>query len=410
MNKTPMRLMPALLLLAFSGAASAAAFQLWEQNASGISTAYAGSAAVGDNAGTIFFNPAAMTLLPGTQVSLGVAAVRPSFEFHNDGSSGTGLMTGLSGSGGGDAGSWAAVPNAYFSYQLSPQWAVGLGISSPFGLNTQYSNDWVGRFQSLKSEIRTVNFNPALAYRLNDKVSLGFGLDYQHLDAEMTSMLPGGATYRVKGDANSWGWNAGALFTLSPAMRVGVSYRSAIKHELEGDRSLGAVTSSAKADLKLPGTFILSVWQQVSDRWEAMGDLSYTNWNTLDVLKIYYSASSTPDVENFGYRNSWRFAWGAAYKVNDAWKAKFGIAYDRTPTVDENRSARVPDNDRIWLSFGGQWKPARSTTLDFGYSYLYVRNPAIEQTRNFGLAGQATLRGHYDDSAHILGVQYSQGF
>lgn len=410
MNKTPTRLLPPLALLAFSGTASAAGFQLWEQNASGIATSYAGSAAVADNASTIFYNPAGMALLPGAQVSLGVAAVGPSFKFRNDGSSGTGLMSGLSGGSGGDAGSWAAVPNAYFSYQLNPQWFVGLGISAPFGLSTDYEEGWIGRYQSLKSDITTVNFNPSLAYRLNDKVAFGLGLNYQTIEAEMTSMLPNGATYRVTGDARSWGWNAGALFTLSPSMRVGVSYRSAIKHELEGERAAGASATSAKADLKLPGTFILSVWQQVSDRWEAMGDLSYTNWSTLDTLRIDHGGAGSPDIENFDYRNSWRFAWGAAYKASEAWKLKFGLAYDRTPTHDDSRSARVPDNDRIWLSVGGQWKPTRGSTLDIGYAYLYVRNPAIDQSKNFGAAGEANLRGHYADSAHILGIQYSQGF
>ncbi|HXE39419.1 MAG TPA: outer membrane protein transport protein, partial [Azonexus sp.] len=105
------------------------------------------------------------------------------------------------------------------------------------------------------------------------------------------------------------------------------------------------------------------------------------------------------------YDNSWRFAWGAAYQANDALKLKFGIAYDRTPVSDNDRSARVPDNDRVWFSIGGQWNTGRLGKLDAGYSYLYVKDPSIEQTK----AGN-TLRGRYDVSAHIVGVQYSVGF
>ena len=129
MKKMTFRPLPCLLLLAFSGVASASAFQLWEQNASGIATSFAGSAAVADNAGTIFFNPAGMTQLPGIQLSVGVAGVGPSFKFSNDGSSG---LLGTGGDGG-NAGSWAAVPNAYLSWQVAPDWFIGLGISSPFG-------------------------------------------------------------------------------------------------------------------------------------------------------------------------------------------------------------------------------------------------------------------------------------
>lgn len=409
MKMTTMRLLPALMLVAFSGTAAAAAFQLWEQNASGLGTAYAGSAAVADNASTIFFNPAGMTRLQGIQVSAGVAAVGPSFSFHNRGSSGTGpLAVPMTiGGNGGDAGGWAAVPNAYLSWQLAPQWFVGLGLSAPFGLSTDYDDpNWIGRYHSLKSEIKTVNVNPSVAYKVSDRVAVGLGINYQKIDAEMTSLVPLATSYVLKGDDTAWGWNAGALFTLSPSMRVGVSYRSSIDYTLEGTRTLGT-TSAAKADLKLPDTFILSVWQQLSDRWEAMGDLSYTNWSTVGKLNIRHATGV--DVESFNYKDSWRFAYGAAYKASDAWKVKFGIAYDRTPTTGTYRSARVPDNDRIWLSVGGQWKPSKDSAVDFGYAYLYVNDPSINQVKRFG-GDTATLRGKYEDSAHIVGVQYSQGF
>lgn len=412
MKKMTLRVLPAALLTVFSGMASAAGFQLLEQNASGLGVAYAGSAAVADNASTIYFNPAGMTLLPGRQVSLGIAAIGPSYSFKNAGSSGTGAMAAqVIGSNGGDAGNWAGVPNAYLSWQVAPEWFVGVGVSSPFGLATKYDdNNWIGRFQSLKSEIRTVNINPSVAYRVNDKLSLGFGLNYQHINAEMSNLTPLG-TSRLKGDDSAWGWNVGAMYTLSPAMRIGVAYRSSIKYTLEGDQTVGATTTPAKAKLELPDSFTLSVWQQVSDRWEAMGDLSYTNWNTVDKLNVYNRTSGTLlGTENFGYESSWRFAWGAAYKASDAWKYKFGIAYDRTPTTNGARSARVPDNSRIWFSLGAQWKPSAASVLDFGYAYLYVRDPKINQTKDFAAAGTATLRGSYDASVHILGIQYTQGF
>ena len=409
MKTLTLRTLPALLLAIFSGTASAAAFQLWEQNASGLGTAYAGSAAIADNASTVFFNPAGMTQLPGVQLSAGVTGVKPSYKFNNDGSTGPFLG---SGGNGGDAGDWAAVPNAYMSWQLTPKLFLGLGISAPFGLATEYESDnWVGRVHSIKSEIKTVNFNPSIAYRVNDKVSLGFGVNYQKIDAELSAGLPGAAQYsRLKGDDAAWGWNAGALFTLSPAMRVGVSYRSAIDYTLEGDATTANSSTPVRADVKLPDTFILSVWQQVSDRWEAMGDLSYTRWNTLQSLNVISRNSGAQlTSESFNYDNAWRFAWGAAYKSSDALKLKFGIAYDRTPIGDAERSARVPDNDRVWFSLGGQWNTGKTGKLDLGYAYLYVKDPSIEQTKVIGGVSN-TLRGSYDASAHIVGLQYSVGF
>ncbi|MDP3440748.1 MAG: outer membrane protein transport protein, partial [Azonexus sp.] len=168
MKSLTLRTVPALLLAIFSGTASAAAFQLWEQNASGLGTAYAGSAAIADNASTVFFNPAGLTQLPGIHLSAGMTGVGPSYKFKNSSSSGDPLA---GGGNGGDAGSWAVVPNLYASWQLSPKLFLGLGISAPFGLATEYENsNWIGRVQSIKSEIKTVNYNPSIAYRLNDKV------------------------------------------------------------------------------------------------------------------------------------------------------------------------------------------------------------------------------------------------
>lgn len=403
MNKMTLRTLPALMLVAFSGAASASAFQLWEQNASGLGNAYAGSAAVADNASTVFYNPAGMTQLKGFQLSAGVAGVGPSYTFNNSGSTGAALGSGN----GGDAGGWAAVPNGYMSWQITPSLFLGFGVSAPFGLSTEYDSNWVGKNQAVKSEIKTVNYNPSIAYKINEKVSVGFGINYQTIESELSSAVPNAAQYsNLKGDGDTWGWNAGALFTLSPAMRVGISYRSSMDYTLKGDAKTAISSTPARASVELPDTFILSTWQQVSDRWEAMGDLSYTRWNTLKSLNVYNrNTGALISSEGFNYDSSWRVAWGAAYKATETVKLKFGIAYDRTPVSNTDRTARVPDNDRTWFSLGGQWNGRQYGKIDLGYSYIYVKDPSIQQTKS-----GTTLRGEYDASAHVVGMQYSVGF
>ena len=372
MSKSALPALSALLLAAFSANATAAGLQYWQQNASGLGVAYAGSAAVGDNASTVYFNPAAMTMLPGIQVSLGAVGAWPSYQFAN---AGIGLD-------GGDAGLSQGTGNGYATWQAMPEFFVGLGISQPFGLGSDYDANWAGAPQAIRSEIRTVNYNPSLAYRVSDKVSLGIGANYLTLDTEMTRT---GLNY--SGSDGAWGWNTGALFTLSPAMRVGVSYRSAVSLSPDGG-----------SGIKLPDTAILSVWQQVSDRWEAMGDLSYTHWNTVKSL-------GAPG-ESIDFDNAWRVAWGAAYRASDAWKLKFGIAYDRSPTRSTStRIARMPDNDNLWLSLGAQWNAGRYGRIDAGYSYIYVRDSNIDSTGN-GIR----VQGSYDINSHVLGAQYSIGF
>ncbi len=392
MKPFALRILPALVLAAFSGLASAASFQQWGQNASGLGVAYAGSAAVADNASTNYFNPAGLTQLDGFQLSVGAVGLGSRYEFRDNGSISAGAGNG------GDAGSWSALPNLYISARLTEDLSAGFGISAPFKVATEYNNGWLGQVQALKTDISAINYNPSLAYRLNDKVSLGLGLNYQKLDGEFSNFDTGAvAVSRFKGDDTAWGWNAGALFTLSPAMKVGVAYRSGLSYRLDGTRTVGAVSTPASANLKMPSSLTLSVWQQVSDRWEAMGDLSYTRWNALN---------NATDLESFNYKNAWRLAWGAAYKANDALKLKFGVAYDRTPVQSPaSQTARIPDADRLWLTLGGQWNAGRYGKFDLGYAYIHLKDAGISQVK-----GASTLNGEYDAAGHLLGVQYSVGF
>jgi long-chain fatty acid transport protein len=393
MNTLPWRALPVLLCAVFSATAGAAAFQNWEQDAAGIGVAHAGSAAIADSAAGLYYNPAGLTRLDGVQFSAGFTGLRPVVEFNDRGSSGPGLGAGD----GGDAGRWLAAPNASASWHLGSDLALGIGVTRPFALDLDYDADWLGRVQAQRSEIRTVNINPAIAYRVSDRVALGFGVNYQTIDLDFSR-----AGQRLKGDDGSWGWNAGVLFTLSPAMRVGLSYRSAIEHKLDA-RVDG---SAARATVKLPETAILSVWQQVSDRWEAMGDLSYTRWNTLKHVDFIERGSGVLLAsEPFSSGNSWRLAWGAAYRVSDAFKFKFGLAWERSPIGNNGRTARLPDSNSLRLSFGGQWLLGALGRLDAGYSYLLMRDARIAQIRDANL-----LRGKYENGMHIVGVQYSLGF
>ena len=427
-----MKLIPAVMLAAFSGMAGASGFQLLEQNASGIGNAYAGSAAVADNASTIFFNPAGMTQLQAREVSGGLSIVKPSFTFDNKGSS----VGSLANTGdGGDAGGWAFIPNAFMSWALSKDFYVGVGVSAPFGLKTEYDDRWVGAAQSQMFEVKTINVNPSVAYRVNDKVSLGFGVNWQKIDAKYNRIAGTTAgtslvTSKMELGDDAWGWNVGGLFTVSPSTKLGLSYRSRIKYHTDGDvklssdgSALGNGTlaglvgagrqSDLTADLTLPDTFIMSVTQKLSDKWEMLGDVSWTGWSSIPKVDIMRSSGSlngqnaqTLDTE---FRDAWRVALGATYKYNDAWKLKYGVAYDQTPVKGaDTRLTSLPDNDRVWLSFGAQWLPNKASKLDLGVSYVYVRDSKIDNNQTAAARGRVT--GEYSGDIWILGAQYSMAF
>lgn len=391
---------------------NAAGFQLLEQNASGLGNAYAGSAAAAENASTIFFNPAGMTYLSGRQFSVGLNAVRPSFQFSNNGSLNPTAFGGgaASGGNGGDAGSWAYLPNAYLSWALARDLYVGVGVGAPFGLKTEYDPGWIGRYQSIKFDIKTLNINPSVAYRVNDTVSLGFGLNWQRFKSEYVRQATPVSQVKLSVEDDSWGWNAGALFQVSRATRVGVSYRSAVKQNLDGNLS-GALNAPASAEVELPDTFLLSVFHVLDDRWELMGDLSRTGWSNIQKLDIVNKSTGTvADTLTLRWRDTWRVALGASYKYNSAWKLKSGIAYDQSPVSDpQYRPVSLPDNDRVWLSVGAQYKPTKDATLDIGFAYLYMKDSGINNNGGNQVT-KGLVSGSYNGSGSILGIQYSQSF
>ena len=433
------RLIPALMAVAFAGSASAAGFQLLEQNASGLGNAYAGSAAVADNASTIYFNPAGMTQLQAREVSVGGTIVSTSFDFKDSGSSvGT-----LAGSGNGsDGGTTGFIPNAYMPWALSKDLYIGLGLGAPFGLKTEYDDDWVGAAHSISFDIKTINLNPSIAWRANEWLSLGFGVSWQRVEAEYVRKVATGVVgvpafnvfpnskAKLTLDDDSWGWNAGALFKLAPQTKLGISYRSTIKYDTEGkietsgpSAALNAAGSvDAKAEIKMPDTFIISLAHGLNDKVELLGDISWTGWSSIpkvDIVRASGAASGTvAQVLETDFRDTWRFAVGANYKVDDALKLKFGLAYDQTPVQDaEHRLTSLPDNNRTWFSGGAQWKLNKTTAIDVGAAYLYVKDTEIDNnqsqsgfTATAQAANRGTVKGSYDNSAWILGAQFSMAF
>ncbi len=418
------RLVPALIAIAFSGGASAAGFQLLEQNASGIGNAYAGSAAVAENASTIFYNPAGMTQLQGIQVSGGLSVVGTSFQFTDQGSTGTGALAGTGN--GGDGGDLGFIPNGYVSWQLNKDLYLGLGLGAPFGLKTTYDDRWIGAAQSTSFDIKTYNINPSIAYRVNDTVSLGAGLNWQRVEAtykRLAAVSVGGAASPLKLtlDDDSWGWNVGALFNLTPATKLGLSYRSKVRYHTQGEIAISGPaapnSSDAKASITLPDIATLSATHKLTDRVELLGDISWTGWSSIpkvDIVRASATLSGLPigsiaQTLDTDFRDTWRVAIGANYKLNDEWLLKGGIAYDQTPVKGAaTRLVSLPDNNRTWFSLGAQWKQSQNVTLDVGAAYLYVSDTKIDN--NQAAAGRGRITGTYEDSAWIFGAQVSMAF
>lgn len=412
-------------LLVISGSAAASGFALIEQNGSGLGNSFAGGAASAEDASTIFYNPAGMSRLSGSQVTVAGSLIGPSAQFSNSGST---AATGRTlGGTPGDAGNWILVPNAYFAMELNPKTRIGLGINSPFGLQTQYDSNWVGRFQAMNSKIRTINLNPSVSYQLNDAVSLGAGLNYQHINAELSSMKSFGAfgegPSSMTGSDSAWGYNLGALFETGSGGRVGFSYRSAIRYQLSGNAYTASalplpgtnVFTPVTANIKTPDTLSLSYFTALNEKWDVMTDLTRTGWSNFNELRIVQaSTGATLALTPENWKDTWRVSLGGNYHYSDAWMIRAGAAYDQSPVADAYRTARIPDGNRTWLSLGGQYKPGKQDTVDFGYAHLFVSNvPINNNTGAAGTPSSATvgnLVGTYANSVDILSVQYGHNF
>jgi long-chain fatty acid transport protein len=414
-----------------------------------VGNAFAGGSAAAEDASTIFFNPAGMTRLPGKQVVVGVHAIDPSVKFTNQGSTLAPPLppAPLTGGNGGDAGGWGYVPNLYLSWQLNESLWLGIGVNAPFGLNTEYETGWVGRYQALNSELTTININPSIAYKVNDKVSLGFGLSAQQADATLSraidqsticlslqggGFLPPGtcagaglavpqtADASQELSASDWGYgfNLGALFQISPDMRIGLAYRSRIKYTLSGTSTFSSVraplsaipsfqTSGASADLTVPDSASLTVLQTFGDKWELMGDITWTQWTAFNQLVVNFANGAPSNVTTENWQNAWRFSLGMNYRPNEKWKLRSGVAWDQTPVPNSTlRTARIPDNSRTWLALGASWYFTKNSSLDFGYAHLFVPSTPINHTEQ----ASGTLVGSYDSSVNIVSVQVAYSF
>lgn len=396
--------------------AFAGGFAIGTQSGSGTGNAFAGGAAAADDASVAWYNPAAMTLLPGKQVAGALHALRPSFKFQNTGS--TGPIFGAAGVGdGGDGGDWAYVPNAFFTMAINPQWSFGLALNAPFGLKTEYDAGWRGQLTALKSEIKTVNINPLVAFKASDTVSIGAGLSVQKLDAELTNSAGAFGIANLSADDVGYGFNLGLMIQATPNTRIGASYRSSIKYDLKGTATfsgLAALNGGVRADLRVPDSASFSVFHVLNPRWELMGDITWTGWSSVQQLVAIRTtasaggpAGSTLTTLAFRWKDTWRFGVGANYKMNDQTKVRFGVAFDETPTNDVDRMSRLPDQDRTWIAVGVQHRVSKAGVLDVGYAHEFVRDASINNTVT-GVPG--ALIGKFNNKADIISVQYSHAF
>ena len=411
-----------------------------------------------DGAGALYFNPASMSRLQGGEVDANLHYIDPRFQFKNKGSTNafgdsppplSNFAAPATTGNYDDGGQGGVVPTFFISQRVNEQWSTGLGINIPYGLATDYSKNWVGRYNALESHLRTVNINPAVSYRVNEQFSIGAGFNAMQADARLTNALdfgtvaflgsrgrfgaPSSRQYdglsKLTGDGWGYGWNAGILFEPRPGTRFGIAYRSKVNMELDGDVRIrgnpnfatapgqlqGLAASrklGANVKLNLPATLILGASHELTDRWTIMAGTTRTNWSDFDEIRINYEHNALPDaVQPENWHDTWRTAVGTSYKLTDEWTLRGGFEFDPTPVKKKYRTPRIPDEDRYWFVVGFGYEPTKTFGIDFAYTYLFTPDYDIDDTEvtTSRLANGApvgnTVKGEYEADSSIFSIQ-----
>ncbi|MDH3316398.1 MAG: outer membrane protein transport protein [Gammaproteobacteria bacterium] len=429
-------------LSGYAGTASAAGFAVNTPSAQSMGNATAGGGAVAEDASTVWFNPASMTRLP-SQMMASAHVLLPNFEFTDKGSTlPIPPATPISGPTTSDGGTNAIAPNFYYIRTLNERWSFGLAVNAPFGLATEYDNNWKGRYHAIDSEIVDFNLNPALAYKVNEVFSVGAGVSVNYIDAKLTNVvdfaticavnaLPcAGPSGTLDGFAEnnaddiSFGFNFGVFYEPRDGTRFSLAYRSQINHKLEGDADftvpaaalpfLGPVFTDGgiKVGASLPDTFSFSAFHMLTPKIGIMGDATWTGWSDIPELRIVYDSptnggGSGTSVESLGWEDVWRLALGLSYYHSDRLTLRTGVAYDQSPVPNPVLATpRLPDNDRIWVSIGASYAINDKASVDFAYTHEFIDDTNIARTNSTG----ATLNGVYESSVDIFSLQANYRF
>ncbi|MGY4108547.1 outer membrane protein transport protein [Aeromonas encheleia] len=400
----------------------AAAFQLNEHSASGLGRAYAGEAAIADNASVLSRNPAAMTTFDKMALSVSGTYIKPDVDVAGDIYAGPNKLASSSES---DIAPDAFVPATYFIQPLNDQWAWGLGLFSNYGLATEYSKTFPAGAGAGDTELLTFNINPNVAYRINSNFSIGAGLNAVYAQAELNryagalaAAIPGAHSdtplAHLKGDTWGFGWNVGGLYEINEYNRLALTYRSQVDLSFDGDFQ-GATSGNRMVDgnlkLDLPAQAEFAGYHRLNQQFAVHYSVNWTDWSAFQELKAT-SDSCAGGVclqKDEKFKDSMRYALGGTWYVNPAWEARIGFAYDNSPVEPEYRSLSIPDSDRVWYSAGATYHIDQDMSVDFGMAYLDGKEVDVnEGLRSHGDA--LRWKGTSHGNAFLASAQFNMKF
>lgn len=410
------------LMTGVTAPAFAGSFYLQEQSVRGAGRAFSGEAA-DRGVGSMWWNPASIAR-SGREVSVGLHAIRIDSEVKNAGSyvtypGGVDVPVVNPRNTEVDPIESGLVPNFAFAAPIGDRFAIGVSVAAPYNFTTKYEAPSFARYDALTSELRSGDAGLTLAYQVNDWLDVGAGVNAQYVKARLTSampsvspLLPDGSS-SLEGDAWDFGWNVGAQIHNGP-WDFGLSYRSKIEHELDGDVNIvltgplapNSVSTDGKASFNTPWFASASVRYAVNDKLTLNAQVNRIGWSEFDAIRVDYPNGG--DIIHQNYKDVTTGAVGLDYAISDKTTLRAGVGYDPTPTRDSLRTARIPDADRWLFSVGGSTEVTQGVTFDAGLTYIAFSDSTIHDDRAFyaGTPAAVTshLRGEAEGSALVASI------
>jgi len=379
----------------------------------------AGSQAAGFDASTATANPAAMTRLDRSQMETGIMGIYPDSRFNVKNAT-------FGGNDGGNAGYLSAVPTLNYVQSVSPDFKLGIGVGSYFGLGLSYSNEWAGKYYVQSASFATLAVNPTIGYRIAPWLSVGGGVSavqgkLSERVAVNTLLEPGDG--RLKYDASDvgYGYNLGVLFELSPQTRVGLTYVSQVNMDFKDDlrfknmegtllggllNAAGLLDAQLKLNVTIPAQLALGAYQALTDKLALVGTVNWQNWSKFGEPEIAVADSNTVTAD-LDYQDTYHAGLGAYYRVADPWLLMVGFSYDTSPTSSSSqRSPVLPLGAIFTYSVGVQYDWSKDFSVGAAYALLDLGSAKVNRS---GGPLKGDLEGEYDTNfvhAFNLNVVY----
>ncbi|EPN4477076.1 outer membrane protein transport protein [Vibrio cholerae] len=429
-NKTLLSCAVAFGLASVSTFTQAAGFQLAEYSATGLGRAYAGEAAMADNASAQWRNPAMLTYLEGTQVSAGAIYVNPNVDVEGTVNH---AQLGKTHASSNDFAHDAVIPNFYLSHQLNEQVALGFALGTNYGMETDLGTEFAASHFGNQASVISKEANFNIAYQVLPQLSIGGGVRYvmgeghfgatapaknliRHPVTNNVMTLPKGTTLKyMEGEDNSWGWQVGSAWQINQDHRVGFAYKSEVVMDFEGHAE-GVSYGSYKPGMMsvtLPATAELASFHQLNDQWAIHASINWTDWSSFKELTAVFPEKSDL-IKSENWEDNYRFALGTTYQYDAKLALRAGVAYDTSAVDDKNRTATIPETDRTWVSVGSSYVATPQLTLDAGFTYIFAKDATINEPRDASDQTSAAIGGAFTGNVSgnvwLIGVQANYRF